>query len=292
MAGPTNPTNPIDPSSNDAHHEEFEALAAGYALHALEPEDEQRLSAHLVTCRSCARLVADTASLGAAFAGLLEPETPPPGLRARILAAAMAEPRPLPEPVAAQRTPEVVSTPAVPPGPVAPAPVPPVAPAPRSSGGRRWQLRERLAIGALAAAVGVGVAVPVTLAAADHGSSTPGNTALAQWLLQRDAQEVTLKGASGNGLAKAVLTDQGVYLLANGLPVNDRSRSIYVLWAANAAGQRLAVTTFDVRSGADVQLTASKLPISSAEIRELAISYEPGRSAPAQPSDVVLTGDV
>jgi hypothetical protein len=264
-------------------HAEYEALAAGYALHALEPEDEQRLSAHLVTCLSCARLVADTALLGAAFAELLEPETPPPGLRERILAAAAAEPRPLPAQVAAPRMPAATSAPA------AAAEIVPVPPA-REPSGRRRRLRERLLVGALAAAVGVGVAVPVTLAASHDGSATTANTALAQWLLQRNAQEVTLKGATGNSLAKAVMTDQGVYLLANGLPVNDRSRSVYVLWAANAQGQRRAVVTFDVRSGDPVQLTADKLPFNMAQIRQLAISYEPGRSAPAQPSDVVLTG--
>jgi hypothetical protein len=270
--------------SGTPEHAEYEALAAGYALHALEPEDEQRLSAHLVTCLSCARLVADTALLGAAFADLLEPETPPPGLRGRILAAAAAQPRPWPPPVAAPRPPPAASTDAGPAQVVASPRVP------RRSSGRRRQLRERLAVGALAAAIGVGVAVPVTLAASHHGSATAANTALAQRLLQSNAQEVTLKGAAGTGLAKAVLTDKGVYLLADGLPVNDRSRSVYVLWAANAQGQRRAVVAFDVRNGAPVQLTADRLPFSAAQIRQLAISYEPGRSAPAQPSDVVLSG--
>src|SRR5438132_13164530 len=91
-------------------HAEYEALAAGYALHAREPEDEQLLSAHLVTCLSCARLVADTALLGAAFADLLEPETTSPGLRDRVLAAAAAQPRSLPEPLGAPRIPPAMST--------------------------------------------------------------------------------------------------------------------------------------------------------------------------------------
>ncbi|HEX4432251.1 MAG TPA: anti-sigma factor [Frankiaceae bacterium] len=270
------------PGASD--HDEYEALAAGYGLHALEPEDEQRLSAHLLTCLSCARLVADTALLGGHFADLLEPETPPPGLRDRILAAAMAEPRPVPEALEEPRTPPAPAKTA------APVQVVAAPPAPRKSGGRRWQVRERLLVGALAAAIGVGVAVPVTLAASNHGSATTSNTALAQWLLQPNAQQVTLKGGNGASLARAVMTDKGVYLLANGLPVNDRSRTVYVLWAANAQGQRKAVATFDVRGGSPVQLTADKLPFTAAQIRQLAISYEPGRSAPAQPSDVVLSG--
>jgi Anti-sigma-K factor rskA/Putative zinc-finger len=269
-----------------SEHADFEALAAGYALHALEPEDEERLSAHLLTCRSCARLVADTASLGAAFGGLLEPEAPPPGLREKILAAAMAEERPKPAPMKPFTAEPVVTDPPV----VPPASRPPRLPDARASGTRRRRVRERIAIGALAAVIGVGVAVPVTLAASHQGSATTGNAALAQWLLEPNAREVTLHSSNGDTQAKAVMTDKGVYLLAGGLPVNDRSRSTYVLWAANGAGQRLPVVTFDVRGGNPVQLTAAKLPFSSSEIRQLAISYEPGRSAPAQPSDVVLSG--
>ncbi len=265
-------------------HAEYEALAAGYGLHALEPEDEQRLSAHLLTCLSCARLVADTALLGAAFADLLDAEPPPAGLRDRILAAAAAQPRTPIESLAFPRIPPVESAPSAPPR-VVPAPH-----APPKSTGRRWQLRERFLVGALAAAIGVGVAVPVTLAASDRGSSTSSNTALAQALLQPNAREVTLRGTTGAVLARAVMSDQGMYLLANGLPINDRSRSIYVLWAANEQGQRRAIATFDVRGTSPVQMSADKLPFTAAQIRQLAISYEPGRSAPAQPSDVVLSG--
>ncbi len=261
-------------------HADFEALAAGYALHSLEPEDEQRLSAHLMTCPECARIVADTASLGAAIAELLDAEPPPPGLRERILAAATAEPRPsrgrVGEPAVAASEPAAVTS-SVAPGPPAPRVVPP----------RRRLLRERAAIAVLAAAIGVGLAVPVTLAASHHAAST-GNTALAQWLLKDNAREMTLKPTTGAALAKVVVTDQGAYLLADGLRVNKQSDTIYVLWAANAARQLRAVTTFDVHGSAPVQLTAAKLPYSPAQISEMAISLEPGRTAPAQPTDVVL----
>ena len=265
-----------------AEHAEYEALAAGYALHALEPQDEQRLSAHLMTCPGCARLVADTASLGAAFADLLEAEAPPVGLRERILAAAAAEPRQvreriLPEPPAADSAPAP-----------APARTPPAVP--RRLPTQRRFLRGRFAVGAFAAAIAVAVAVPVTLAASHHGSGGSGtsSTALAQWLLQPSAHEVALSGSSGT--ATAVLTDQGVYLVAGGMTPNDRASSVYVLWAADAGGQRRAVTTFDVRGGAPVQVTTGKLPYAASSIRQLAISFEHGRTAPAQPTDVLLTG--
>ncbi len=260
-------------------HADFEALAAGYALHSLEPEDEQRLSAHLVTCPGCARIVADTASLGAAFAELLDAQPPPPALRERILAAATAEPRTPGEPVrhakAGSDGPRVVRAREE-------------LASPASRVRPRRLLRERAAIAVLAAAIGVAVAVPVTLAASHHASSTA-NTALAQWLLKPSAREMTLKPTTGPALAKVVVTDQGAYLLADGLPTNQQPDSIYVLWAADATQQMRAVATFDVHGSAPVQLTAAKLPYSATQISSMAISLERGRKAPAQPSDVVLT---
>ena len=250
-------------------------------MHALEPEDEQRLSAHLMTCPECARIVADTASLGAAFAELLVAESPPPGLRERILAAATAEPRPL------------LGAPGEPPlAGIDPAPAlasdRPALPAPRVVAPRRRMLRQRAAVAVLAAAIGVAVAVPVTLAASHQGTST-GNTALAQWLLKPDAREMTLKPTSGDGRAKVVVTEQGAYLLAEGLPANRQSDTTYVLWAADSGRQLRAVATFDVRNPAPVQLTAGKLPYSAAQISGMAISFERGRTAPAHPTDIVLT---
>lgn len=256
-----------------SEHADFEALAAGYALHALEPEDEQRLSAHLVTCPGCARLVADTASLGAAFAELLDVEPPPAGLRERILAAATAEPRP-----ARHRSPDPMVRPTSPAGYSSPPRVAPAAPARVVPRQRRF-LRERAGVAALAAAIAVAVAVPVTLAASHHGSSNG-----------VAAEAVTLTAGSGSGVGKAVVTNQGVLLLADGLRTNDAASSIYVLWVQAADGQPKPVATFDVTGSAPVQLTSAKLPYSASKIRRLAVSLESGRQAPARPTDVVLSG--
>lgn len=278
-------------------HEDYEGLAAGYGLHALEPEDEQRLAAHLLTCNSCARLVAETAELGAAFAGSLAPEAPPQGLRARILEAAAAEPRSPSVPVAST-APEPTS--AHPEGSGR------TLSAPRARNGdssrpgpsdrsrvRRMQLRSRVAIGALAAVVAVGVAVPVTLAASGGNKGSTTNSALAKWLTEPNAREVTLRGsgaAADTAVAKAVMTDKGILLVANGLPANDKAKTTYVLWAANTHGVRSSVTTFDVRNTSPVELTAGKLPFDMADVSQVAVSLEPGRQAPASPTDVVLSG--
>lgn len=276
-------------------HEDFEGLAAGYALHALEPEDEQRLAAHLLTCHSCATLVADAAAVGASFAELallaeiseLPAEEPPQGLRARILEAAAAEPRVSSR--AVNQPGPSVSAPRSTEAPLAPKARTAV-PRPRT---RRLQLRSRIAVGALAAIVGIGVAVPVTLAVADNGKSTTSNQALADALLQKGAREITLHGSGASSediSAKAVMSDKGVYLVADGLPANDKANSVYVLWAANDHGVRTAVATFDVHQGSTVQLTAKQLPFKMADISQVAVSFERGRVAPASPTKVVLSG--
>ncbi len=281
-------------------HEDYEGLAAGYALHALEPEDEQRLAAHLLTCNSCARLVADTAELGAAFADFLPPEQPPPSLRARILAAAAAEPRVGSEPATAAPV-----SPAVPAAPAPAADAPTVVAAPGSGGdgassrspvrsrARRMQLRSRVAVGALAAAVGIAVAVPVTLAVADSGKSAGTNSAVEQWLLSPGSRVVTLTGtgtATDSAAAKAVMTNQGVYLVANGLPANNTDDSVYVLWAADTHGVRSALATFDVHGTSPVALKATDLPFKMSDVSQVAVSFEAGRKAPASPTHVVLSG--
>ena len=275
-------------------HDDFQGLAAGYALHALEPEDEQRLAAHLLGCQSCARLVADTAAIGAAFASLVDvkAETPPPaGLRERILAAAAAEPRKVIPPAVRRELIQQVP-PAVTSGPDAGRPVVRAANGvvPQGSRARRFRVRSRIAVGALAAVVGIGVAIPVTLAASHGGKASSSTSALAQWLLESDARELTLHGTGASAAAKAVVTNHGVLLVASGMPINDRKRSTYVLWASDSHGLRTAIATFDVKNGTPLQVTSSQLPVPAAQVTQIAVSFEPGRTAPKAPSDVLMSG--
>jgi anti-sigma-K factor RskA len=62
-------------------------LAAGYALHALDPDEEQAFQTHLATCPSCRQDVAAFSETASGL-GLAAPSSqPPPELRERILAA-------------------------------------------------------------------------------------------------------------------------------------------------------------------------------------------------------------
>ncbi len=285
-------------------HEDYEGLAAGYALHALEPEDEQRLAGHLVGCERCAHLVADTAAVGAALAGLVEPaEQVPPGLRRRIVQAAVSQPR--------DETPEDTVAADLPFPPVrdrgsarpsgdtgSAAEVDEHVPAAREvlPPGRKRLWRSRTASAVLAAAVAVGVAVPVTIASVRSSDSISAQeSTLAQWLLAPDAREIRLRspnGTSNTSAAAAVLTGSGLLLVADGMAVNDQARSVYVLWASSAGGRPQPIATFDVKGSGPVQVPVTQLPLATSKVSRVAVSVEPGRKAPAEPTKILMSGSV
>ena len=135
--------------------------------------------------------------------------------------------------------------------------------------------------------------------ALDRQSSSAGQrpgqsngTPQAQSLLNPQARVITLQAPAGVARAKAVVAERGVYLVANGLAVNDSKRSTYVLWIVSKQGKPSAVATFDVRSKATVELSAGKLPLRRSEISQLLVSLEPGRHAPAKPSGIDLSGSL
>jgi anti-sigma-K factor RskA len=71
-----------------------EDLLAAYALDALTAEERASVAAHLATCESCSRSVAEYRRVVAVLPlGMLEEAAPPPDLRDRIVAAAGREPR-------------------------------------------------------------------------------------------------------------------------------------------------------------------------------------------------------
>ncbi|MBV8257096.1 MAG: anti-sigma factor [Actinobacteria bacterium] len=73
--------------ANDLIHE----LTAGYALHALDPQDESEYVEHLATCERCRAELAAFQETAGALALAVDPVEPPPALRARILSTARAE---------------------------------------------------------------------------------------------------------------------------------------------------------------------------------------------------------
>lgn len=65
---------------HDSRHEQWEELAAGYALHALEPDEELLFTAHLQDCSTCRATVGENDFIAAQLGTLAEPsdvEAPP-----------------------------------------------------------------------------------------------------------------------------------------------------------------------------------------------------------------------
>ena len=100
---------PIDPREQFGEHGEWDALAVGWALSALDPEDEERFAEHLPGCARCTATVRESLYTVADLAYALPDEAPPPALKSRLMAAVGAEPRTpgaAPEPEVAPAEPE------------------------------------------------------------------------------------------------------------------------------------------------------------------------------------------
>ena len=80
----------LDASGAD-HGLEFEELAAGFALEALDEADLARFRAHVAGCHHCRTLVAEYGAVAASLPEALEEMEASAGLRGRILDAARAD---------------------------------------------------------------------------------------------------------------------------------------------------------------------------------------------------------
>lgn len=67
-------------------HDELQALAAGFALGALDPDDLQKFEAHLNECPECAAEVRSLVGAVDALGRSIPQQTPPPELKQRVMA--------------------------------------------------------------------------------------------------------------------------------------------------------------------------------------------------------------
>jgi anti-sigma-K factor RskA len=75
------------------HDEAFAGLAEGYVLGTLSEIEAQRFVSHAAGCQECAQLIRELSAVGEAMARNLPQQTPPPGLRDRVIAGAIAQPQ-------------------------------------------------------------------------------------------------------------------------------------------------------------------------------------------------------
>ncbi|CAN5253121.1 hypothetical protein BH20ACT5_BH20ACT5_13220 [soil metagenome] len=265
-------------------HEEFDELAVGWALKALEPDDESRFTRHLPDCRRCSRTVRDAHELAAGFALSLPAEDPPASLWRRIMVQVQAEPR-----EAGALTPrtdlhsDVFGDRVQPP----PANV-------RTLFRLTNVLRGLVAAATLALVVGLGLWNVQLQSDREQVRSVAEQQA--DVLGQLDDRGVyriaPLETSEGESVGAVVLHAGGAKIMANGLPVNDHDESIFVLWGLRDSLSPVPLGTFDIaRPDLDMR------PVSSTstgldEYDGYAISLEPGRQAPSTPTDTVATGTV
>jgi len=257
----------------NADHQRFDELAVGWALHALEPEEEAEFNRHLPGCARCAETVAQTTEVMGAMAADLPQAEPSAGLHARLQAAVEATEqirRPVVAPVA------VVE--------------PPVAPAPPSSRGR--VLARALVAAAVAAVLGLGAwAVGLNSDRHDLEATVAEQQEVVDALLTPGRATVAPLGRDGRPVATVVARDDELQVITHGLAANDTDSTTYVVWGLGA-DVPVALGTFDVeRPQMTLQTVGSGLT-GLDDFAQYGISIEAGREAPSEPTEVVATGQV
>jgi hypothetical protein len=266
-----------------ADHAPFDELAVGWALHALEPEDESFFVAHLADCARCAATVAETTDVMAAMATDLPQPEPSEGLRSRIRAAVEQTdqlPGPAVEPAAAA---------------VRPVPVP-VAPESGRTAERAARWRRALPLGlvaaGVAAVVGLGLwNVALTSDRQELQATVAEQSRMMDGLLTPGQATIAPLEADGRSVATVVARGDEVQVITHGLGVNDARSTTYVLWGMSGTTVK-ALGTFDVtRSRMDLKTVGSGLT-GVDQFAAYGISLEPGQEAPSSPTEVVATGQV
>ena len=289
---------PQDPRHGD--HESFDELAVGWALHALEPEDEELFAAHLPTCTRCRQTVAETTDVMGVLAGGLSPAAPPERLRDRLRAAVEETeqesrptgdgdraPRPVPPAADGQDT---GRRPEPPPSGASRAPLPFVPAEPQPS----WRrvLPTALVAAAVAAILALGTWNVVLSSAREEAQAAAAEQAqLVDALLTPGQATIAPLSADGTAVATVVARDDQVQVVSHGLAPNDVQDQTYVVWGTGA-GSPAPLGTFDVTSPQPALWTVGSGASGLGGYTGYAVSIEPGRQAPPEPSVIVASGEV
>jgi len=262
-------------------HDEFDAMAVGWALHALEPAEEQAFVEHVATCDRCQRLVRDSEGVLGELAYDVPLVDPPSHLLDLIRDGIGATAATTGDSLRVDHG------------------VAPLVPLPRRTAGRPPRevvgFRLRWAIPALAAGLVLFALLGWSLVLQSRVDEAERIAAQRQEViteLARGSSGTILTDPSNRTVGYVVRRGSTVEIVTGGLAPNDRARSTYVLWAVGGSGQPRAVGTFDVDAlSVDVRLVSGSAPPSDS-VSGFAISRELGRTAPQRPSHILANGAV
>ena len=262
--------------------------AVAFALHALEPDEELALHAHLPGCSSCRDSVRGTELVLGELAASVHQVEPPARLREEILGRAAGTTQ---LPPAQPQPASIIAT---------------GAPAERSAGARAGRSRKhttrRLLVTVLAAAAVLGVgnlAGYTTQLQQRHDAEGAQSRSLAELVTRFDGPgtgHAALHTSDGQVVAAVLATTTEHTVVIAGLPPNDAGRpdgagdTVYVVWGISTVDP-VPIGTFDVSAdGSDVHRLVP--PAGAQPFLGYAISLEPGGVAPTTPTIVVASGQV
>jgi hypothetical protein len=271
-------------ASPSDEHRLFDELAVGWALHALEPEDESRFAEHLPGCARCAQIVAETSEVMAAMAADLPRAEPSDRLRDRLHAAVAETEQVRPAPAA--RSAEAARPAATGfPG------YRPVGLPPESRPLRRRATVLALAAAAVAAIVGLGL---WNVFLADSRSELEATVAQQERIVERlltpgEATVAALSADDGRAVATVVARSDRVDVVTYGLEANDTDTETYVIWGIEGDTPE-AIGTFDVTRSQMTLQTVGSGSTGLDQYDQYGISIEPGDQAPSAPTEIVAMG--
>lgn len=282
---------------NDPVHVEWDELAVGWAMRALEPDDEHRFSTHLRGCERCQASVQDSGRVITALVAQMPLQSPSPELRSRLLAE-IGKTRRNPDATPLRR-PET----ALPDGELidfAAARHRSIARSTRAGRGSRSKGTTISTLVAAAAAVlviaGLGIWNLNLQTDRDNAASVAADRGqiLQDLAAAGEVNMTPLNDGDGQSVATLVIGSTQAMVMTNGLPVNDSDEQIYVLWGLQeAGGQPQALGTFDVVDDALDMRTVGSTVSGLDTFNGYAVTLESGRRAPDAPTlPMAATGQV
>ncbi len=252
-----------------ADHVEWDELAVGLALGALEPEEEETLLEHMRGCEQCARTALDMEAAAAGLAYGVQVAEPPASLLASIMSEARSteQTRPPVEPVTDIRQ---------------------YSPPPQRAARRRLEAPSFAVAAALIALLLMG---GWNFKLRQEGSiSSASLKSISELVADPQTKQVPL-ASSGTEQATMLVNGKKSYLVVDKFQQNKSGDSIYVLWAQQPDDTMTGVRKFKVVHDGPNLIPVDTVDDTSA-IKAYAVSKEAGPQIPATPSQPIAIGDV